>query len=328
MKWYDTLKATGPFGWISWLISAFNKNDNTFNKIGEGVNSAFNRYTGAGLTNAEREANAWSAEQAQQQRAWEEEMRNTSFQAQVKDMQKAGLNTALMYGGTGSSGATVPSSSAPSSVAPSSGNIGDLIGSIMDIALLGAQIKNINADTRQKNAGAAGQEIQNEFSPKILEQNLRKGEVDIQNLLQGIEESKQNVLVGKSQVALNEASVKEVLSRASKEDEEAATERLRQKNIEADTNRIAEEIINMYYDRTLKVLEQSVLKSQAYLNNANAKYVGLGSLEREFENQFREEFGTNPNQPIWNAVTGMLGRASNNIVGVGEKVFNFLKGNK
>ena len=221
MKWYDMLKATGPFGWLGWLVSAFNKNDNTFNKIGEGVNSAFNRYTGAGLTNADREANAWSAEEAQKQRDWEEEMRNTSFQAQVKDMQKAGLNTALMYGGTGSSGATVPSGASASSVSPSSGNIGDLLGSIMDIALLGAQIENIKADTANKNAEATGRNITNAnldaqmkaaIDSTLASAESAKAEALYKNLLiqYGMPEAEvQNVLkqvaVGDSTISKNEA---------------------------------------------------------------------------------------------------------------------------
>ena len=119
-----------------------------------GLGNLWNRYTGSGLTQSEQEANAFSAEQAQQQRDWEEEMSNTAYQRQVKDMQKAGLNPALMYGGVGSSGASTPNASAPSSVSPQSGGLSDLFGPIMDMALLGAQIKNIKADTEEKLAGA------------------------------------------------------------------------------------------------------------------------------------------------------------------------------
>ena len=123
MKWYDPLKATGPFGWVSWLISAFNKNDKTFSKIGDGLGSIFNKYTGAGPTGADVYANTFSAEEAQKARDWEEEMSNTAFQRQVVDMQKAGLNPALMYGGVGSAGASTPSSPSPSSVVPQSQGI-------------------------------------------------------------------------------------------------------------------------------------------------------------------------------------------------------------
>lgn len=151
-----------------------------------GLTNLWNRYTGSGLTGSQREANAWSAEEADKQRAWEEEMSNTSYQRQVKDMQAAGLNPALMYGGAGSSGASTPSVSQPSSVSPQDGNISDLFSSIMDMALLGAQIKNINADTEEKRAGAeekrAGAERTKMLTPVEVDNlvsqiNLRESEL-------------------------------------------------------------------------------------------------------------------------------------------------------
>lgn len=326
MKWYDPLKATGPFGWVSWLISAFNKNDKTFSKIGEGFGSIFNKYTGAGPTGADVYANTFSAEEAQKARDWEEEMSNTAFQRQVADMQKAGLNPALMYGGAGSAGASTPSSPSPSSVAPQSQGIGDIIGAVMDIALLKAQIQNINADTSNKLSEAAGRDIENKYKPALLEQDLKRGEVEIENIKAGINETLANISNLSSSARLNDARVREVMSSANKMDIEAATERLKQANIEADTARIAAEIENLYADRVLKVLEQSVLQSQTALNYANAKYVGLGSLEREFEANFRSEFGTNPNQPVWSAMTGLLGRASENLTNGISNLYDAIKG--
>lgn len=201
------------YNFIAWLFESFGKT-----RVGSNLG---NKYLGLGLTDAEKEANAWSAEQAQEQRAWEEEMRATSFQTQVKDMQQVGLNPALMYGGTGASGATVPSSPAPSSVSPSVGNIGDLFGSIMDMALLGAQIKNINADTANKSAEAAGRNITNAnldaqmksaIESTLASAESSKAEALYKNLLiqYGMPEAEvQNVLkqvaIGDSTISKNEA---------------------------------------------------------------------------------------------------------------------------
>lgn len=137
---------------IGTILALLGKKGRNF--LWNGLGNIWNRYTGSGLTTAEQETNAYNAQQAQEQRDWEQSMRDTSFQAQVADMRKAGLNTALMYGGVGSSGATVPSGASASGVTPSSGNITDLFGSIMEMALLGAQAKNINADTELKKADA------------------------------------------------------------------------------------------------------------------------------------------------------------------------------
>ena len=75
-------------------------------------------------------ANQFSADEAQKQREWEENMSNTAFQRQVADMRAAGVNPAMAMNGSG--GASTPSSPAPSSVSPQSGmSFNDLMSLIM-----------------------------------------------------------------------------------------------------------------------------------------------------------------------------------------------------
>lgn len=122
--------------WLSSFWSAIKQNygDLLKNVVGGGVASSLvNKTTGAGLTGAEREANAFTAEQAQIQRDWETEMSNTAYQRQVADMQKAGVNPALMYGGSGASGASVPSGASATSVSPGQG--ADLLSMLLNYKL-------------------------------------------------------------------------------------------------------------------------------------------------------------------------------------------------
>lgn len=95
---------------MTWLGKVWKGIGNTFSSLGA-------RITGSRLTGAEREANAFSAQQAQLARDYETEMSNTSYQRGVVDMQKAGVNPALMYG-QGAAGASTPSSPSPDSVSP------------------------------------------------------------------------------------------------------------------------------------------------------------------------------------------------------------------
>lgn len=82
----------------------------------------------------------------------------TNFENQVKHMENAGLNKALMYGGSGGGGATAGGAqggSAGLGSAPSS-NAGALMGmqNMKEMALLDAQKENIQADTENKKAVA------------------------------------------------------------------------------------------------------------------------------------------------------------------------------
>lgn len=86
---------------------------------------------------SQQAANAFSAEQAQLQRDWQENMANTAYQRQVHDMRKAGLNPYLSYGQGGS--ATPSGSSASASSGHSStgggGRAVDLISTVGNLIL-------------------------------------------------------------------------------------------------------------------------------------------------------------------------------------------------
>ena len=144
-KWY-TKFVKGLNTWLNDSHQWFNYDE--WNDVGDAV---INKATGSALTPAEKEANAFSADEAQKARDWEEYMSSTSYQRQVVDMQKAGINPALAMGGS-ASGASTPSSPAPSSVAPNSGmNMSDLMSLIMmpfQMKMMKAQIGNVNATTR------------------------------------------------------------------------------------------------------------------------------------------------------------------------------------
>lgn len=80
-----------------------------------------NQVTKSDLTGAEKAANQFTANEAQKQRDWEEQMSNTAYQRQVADMRAAGVNPALAM--SGSSGASTPSGASATSVSPSSSGL-------------------------------------------------------------------------------------------------------------------------------------------------------------------------------------------------------------
>lgn len=56
----------------------------------------------------------FNSAEAQKERDWQEEMSNSAYQRSVQDMKAAGLNPAMMYGGSGIQPASTPSGSAAS----------------------------------------------------------------------------------------------------------------------------------------------------------------------------------------------------------------------
>lgn len=113
----------------------------------------------------QKRQNAFNAEQAQIARDFEERMSNTAFQRQVQDMQAAGVNPALMYGGAGSSGASTPSGN-PASAA---GNFDALQGAlaIKQMGLIDAQKEKTLAEAELTSRDSA-------WKDRLNEQTLRE----------------------------------------------------------------------------------------------------------------------------------------------------------
>lgn len=184
--------------WQSFWKNLTNKADYTndfwknvgtvFNKIsnsgfGRGISNLWRSVTGSGLTDAQREANAFEAQQAQNQMAFQERMSNTENQRGIEDMKKAGLNPALMYG-SGARGASTPSGAMAASESPGSPDVVGLMTALSNLSLLKAQRDNIRADvakkrqdieeskTRQSNIAASTQNLIKNLD--LADANIRK----------------------------------------------------------------------------------------------------------------------------------------------------------
>lgn len=95
----------------------------------------------------------------QQMKMWED----TNYKAQMDQLEKAGLNPAMIYGMGGGGGSTAQSS--PGQVhganAPSGGGeMTQMAQTMTQMGLMRAQIENINADTEQKKAETANKPLQ------------------------------------------------------------------------------------------------------------------------------------------------------------------------
>lgn len=145
--------------WLQRLISGIG---NSGTKLGDWFGSIFGnvgaKYFGTGLTDAEKEQNAYTAmrEDTQAQRA-------------VQDYQAAGLNPALMY----QSGASGDYASQSAGNVAGSGSLGDLI----QLFTLPMQLKQMQANINNTNANTDNIRLDNEFLDKTLNARVRSAEL-------------------------------------------------------------------------------------------------------------------------------------------------------
>lgn len=174
-----------------------------FKKFGNWLGQVANKASGEHLTGAEQEANAFSAQQAQLARDYETQMSNTSYQRGVADMQAAGVNPALMYG-QGAAGASTPSSPSPSSVSPEPSDPFGMLGMIMQLRTMKADIeaKNLDNDIRRE-------EIKNKHADTaIKEHTLPKLDAETNKVVQETENLRESLRGIKADNELKETAVK------------------------------------------------------------------------------------------------------------------------
>lgn len=280
-----------------------------FAGVFNGLGSFWKKLTGLGTTNSERAAMDYNAEQAQinrdfqsaeaqKARQWQEDFytKYQSPQAQVRQYQDAGLNPALMYG----RGATpaVSASTASNGPAGDTTSVGlpsvdsaSLLSLLFGAAKLPSEIDLLNAQADDFRASATGKDIQNSFSPQILEQNLRKGEMDILNTQAAITTAQYQWSLMSSQEQLNlvkadltEAQITDVLASASLKDKQSATEVLKQANLEVTNELLAAQIAT-------EKMKPAMIAAQTVLARTQSQSISLDNYQKEVTNEITKLTG-------------------------------------
>lgn len=170
--------------------------------FGESIRSLIAGWTGESMTGAGRESNEFAAEQAQMNRDFQQKMSSTAYQRQVTDMQNAGVNPALAFG-SAAGGASTPSGAAASPIAPQpSMSMSD----IMQIAMLPAQLKMMDAEVTGKQIQNEQEQINLDFLTKEKQTALALTESQILSVISSLENDKVQRALHRSGISLNEAN--------------------------------------------------------------------------------------------------------------------------
>lgn len=288
----DYTKDNRPLGFLG----------DVFAGVFNGIGNFWKKITGLGTTGSEREAMDFNSEQAQinrefqsaeaqKARQWQQDFftKYQSPQAQVRQYQEAGLNPALMYARgvtpvSASSASNGPSGDSASVQMPAVDS-SSLLQMLFGAAKLPSEIDLLNAQADDFRASATGKNIENAYSPQILEQNLRKGEMDILNTQAAITTVQYQWALMSSQEQLNlvkanltEAQITDVLSSASLKEKQAATEVLKQANLEVTNDLLAAQIAT-------EQMKPALIAAQTVLARTQSQSISLDDFQKEITNE-------------------------------------------
>lgn len=219
-----------------------------------GLLSWWNSKTGRGLTNAQRQANAYDAWQAQVARDYSTEMANTQWQRGTVDMQKAGVNPALVYG-NGGAPSGIPSSAQATGVNPGAPTMGfqDLIALMKlpsEIKLLEAQTGKTQAETGKTEKETSWIDRVNEVETKFKEENTNLTREQVENAQVYRREMEQNI--------------------------KESIERTKNEEVRRELIKAQEKLANMQAKEIDQLLEVKKLYMEAQTNTEKAQAAYLG----------------------------------------------------
>lgn len=182
--------------------------------------------TGSGLTTAQQQQNAFTmqqqnaqqqfnAEQAALNRDWQERMSNTAYQRGTADMVAAGLNPAMMYGGSATSAST-PAGSAASSAAPAGSSPSNVqagvLDSLMNLAFSAERMQSLKLDNERKRIDNAIASIDLDNHADLVgatielqKQNARTSAKQAELFVQSVKNGQMDNLLKEVQISKTEA---------------------------------------------------------------------------------------------------------------------------
>lgn len=283
-----------------------------------------------------------------------------SPEAQVRQYKNAGLNPALLFGSGASVSASGGVGSAGDVSQPSQAGdgLGAILSSILGVMQFGLQSKTVKSEIAQRRASTVAQEIQNEYTRRMNDLEIRKREQDLEKGAQDIEinvqtlrkivaeadfaeiyatfapdlfqnqldlgESERNFKAAQSRLAdsnasLNEERKKEISSIISRNDKEKQL-------IDANISKIREELAFIASQTSLNT--QAVEESKQRVKNMQEELVltgkKIGLVQKDIEwyaNNHTEVVNVNNDGPV-QTVTFKDNKGAYTVAADGKIIYN------
>lgn len=270
-----------------------NSADDVLQGLSANTQSIVDRLTQAHQTGAEKEAQAFSAEEAQKSRDFTEYMSRNKYQMETQSMEQSGINPAMVYGG----GNLVPTAAngaqgTPSAPGSSALNPFDIMMTMArmsrELSLLDSQKANIDSDT-EKNKAEANKigsendllELQVKYYPNLTEKEIEKFD---------------------SEIGLNQAEKDKVVS------EKSLT----------DAKKVLQDFENKYADKYYALrnaLEDATAHRELSREKLNNVQSALYEIERAYMDEYHMKMGTSEAYSICMAIMSAFGLNPDGLVG-------------
>lgn len=242
------------------------------------------KYLEKGLTDREKEANAFSAEEAQKSRDFTEYMARNKYAIETQSMRDAGVNPAMVYGG-GNLVPTASNGAQASSVSPT-GGLTDIIPLIMSMVRMPLEMKKLSQDIaesksrEQKNVVEAhGVDLQNMLTEQTWNDLVQKAGLDNDSLRSEIELKKKQAKTEEEKAKLTAAET--ILTKLDKSQKEELFPLLKHAQ---ELSNAYNEVKNSYEEREIRQsLRESAARvknliASALLSDEQRKYAGRMTL--------------------------------------------------